>query len=84
MFHFFANLLQRDRGSPSFTSPDQELVNAKMKIYHIPHEGLLGDPDLYAPVFRNVSVFKRLLLMHLGILIKLKILASIYKLNLYL
>lgn len=80
MFHLLSNLLQRKREeSTSLMSTDQDLVNAKIKIDHIPYEGLLDDPDLYAPVFRNVSLFKRLiLLMHLDILInKLWILARI-------
>ncbi|XP_010940042.1 probable glycosyltransferase At5g03795 [Elaeis guineensis] len=38
-------------------SPDQQLIYAKREIDHAPL--VLDDPDLYAPLFRNVSVFKR-------------------------
>ncbi|XP_008787956.2 probable glycosyltransferase At5g03795 [Phoenix dactylifera] len=37
-------------------SPHQQLIYAKREIDRAP---LVNDPDLYAPLFRNVSVFKR-------------------------
>ncbi|CAL4977316.1 unnamed protein product [Urochloa decumbens] len=39
------------------TSADEELIYAKKEIMNAPLT--LDDPDLYAPLFRNVSVFKR-------------------------
>ncbi|XP_072964879.1 probable glycosyltransferase At5g03795 [Typha angustifolia] len=43
---------------PIWSSPvDQELMYAKREIESAP--AVFGDPDLHAPLFRNVSVFKR-------------------------
>ncbi|XP_077245018.1 putative glycosyltransferase At5g03795 [Tasmannia lanceolata] len=38
-------------------APDQTLVYAKKELSNAPI--VIEDPDLYAPIFRNVSVFKR-------------------------
>lgn len=38
-------------------SPDEGLAYAKKEIEKAPL--VVDDPDLYAPLFRNVSVFKR-------------------------
>ncbi|XP_020688683.1 probable glycosyltransferase At5g03795 isoform X1 [Dendrobium catenatum] len=55
-----------DGGLPAFTGrevpfwalpPDEALLYAKREIEHAPL--LVDDPDLYAPVFWNLSVFKR-------------------------
>ncbi|KAI4315230.1 hypothetical protein L6164_028064 [Bauhinia variegata] len=40
-----------------FLPPNDALVHAKKEIEHVP--SVIGDPDLYAPLFRNISVFKR-------------------------
>ncbi|XP_048561140.1 probable glycosyltransferase At5g25310 isoform X2 [Triticum urartu] len=39
------------------TAADEELLYAKKEIANAPL--VFGEPDLYAPLFRNVSVFKR-------------------------
>ncbi|XP_044971770.1 probable glycosyltransferase At3g07620 [Hordeum vulgare subsp. vulgare] len=39
------------------TAADEELIYAKKEIANAPL--VFGDPDLYAPLYRNVSVFKR-------------------------
>nr|BAK00152.1 predicted protein [Hordeum vulgare subsp. vulgare] len=39
------------------TSADEELMYAKKEIANAPL--VFGDPDLYAPLYRNMSVFKR-------------------------
>ena len=39
--------------------PNEALVLAKREIDHAP--AVNEDPDLYAPIFRNISVFKRYL-----------------------
>jgi len=39
--------------------PNEALVLAKREIDHAP--SVNEDPDLYAPIFRNISVFKRYL-----------------------
>ncbi|WVZ71917.1 hypothetical protein U9M48_020446 [Paspalum notatum var. saurae] len=39
------------------TAADEELIYAKKEINNAPMA--LHDPDLYAPLFRNVSIFKR-------------------------
>ncbi|XP_050376179.1 probable glycosyltransferase At5g25310 [Argentina anserina] len=41
----------------SSLTPHEALVYAKKEIAHPPE--VIDDPDLYAPVFRNLSVFKR-------------------------
>ncbi|KAK7386256.1 hypothetical protein VNO78_26360 [Psophocarpus tetragonolobus] len=38
-------------------TPNEALVQAKKEIDHVP--SVNEDPDLYAPIFRNISVFKR-------------------------
>ncbi|XP_062029210.1 probable glycosyltransferase At5g03795 [Rosa rugosa] len=38
-------------------TPNEALVYAKKEIDHAPE--VIDDPDLYAPLFRNMSVFKR-------------------------
>uniref|UniRef100_M8CFX5 Exostosin-1 n=1 Tax=Aegilops tauschii TaxID=37682 RepID=M8CFX5_AEGTA len=39
------------------TKADEELIYAKKEIADAPL--VVGDPDLYAPLFRNISVFRR-------------------------
>jgi hypothetical protein len=39
------------------TAADEELIYAKKEITNAPLTS--DDPDLYAPLFRNVSIFKR-------------------------
>lgn len=41
--------------------PNEALVYAKKEIEHAPP--VIEDPDLYIPLFKNVSVFKRYLII---------------------
>ncbi|KAJ6845477.1 putative glycosyltransferase [Iris pallida] len=49
--------LQPEKPVSLMTATDQELIFAKEEIGHAPV--ISNDPDLYAPLFRNVAVFKR-------------------------
>lgn len=51
---YVSSSLQRDLWS---LPPHEALVYAKKEIAHAPP--VTDDPDLYAPLFRNISVFKR-------------------------
>ncbi|KAJ0698553.1 putative exostosin [Helianthus annuus] len=64
-------LLARNRRAsramrPRWSSPrDQEILAAKMQITKTPSR--ITDQELYAPVFRNVTMFKRLILISLSV-----------------
>ncbi|KAF7810084.1 putative glycosyltransferase [Senna tora] len=51
---FIPSRLQRYK---RFMPPNEALVYAKKEIEHAPT--VMEDPDLYIPLFRNISVFKR-------------------------
>ena len=42
-------------------SPHEALVYAKMELQNTP--AVANDPDLYAPIFKNVSMFKRYVML---------------------